>query len=435
MTQASLRAAIGIVPQDTVLFNDTIDYNIAYGRPGASARRGRGGGARGAHPRLHRVAAARATRRMVGERGLKLSGGEKQRVAIARALLKNPRDPDLRRGDLGARLAPTSRRSRPSCERIARDRTTLVIAHRLSTVVDADQILVLDARPHRRARHARRAARARRPLRRDVAAAAEQRARRQRGLTAAAGTRLRRIASGKTLAFRANTRGRGQRSCLEFRSCRDEAPPSSFQPITGVHMKKSFLVGAAVARCGARPLTGAQAHAEDTLKKIKDSGTDHDGRARFVRRAVLHAGRRQVRRLPRRDLPAHHRRPPEAARHAKLEIKYQPVTSQNRIPLVQNGTVDLECGSTTNNATRQKDVAFALTTYVEEVRIAVKANSGINVDRRAQRQDRRHHHRHDLGADCCASTSAPTASTSRKSSARTTPTASCCSNRAAPTPS
>ena len=62
---------------------------------------------------------------------------------------------------------------------------------------------------------------------------------------------------------------------------------------------------------------------------------------------------------------------------AKMEIKYQPVTSQNRIPLVQNGTVDLECGSTTNNATRQKDVAFAVTTYVEEVRIAVKANSGI----------------------------------------------------------
>jgi glutamate/aspartate transport system substrate-binding protein len=63
---------------------------------------------------------------------------------------------------------------------------------------------------------------------------------------------------------------------------------------------------------------------------------------------------------------------------AKLEIKYQPVTSQNRIPLVQNGTVDIECGSTTNNATRQKDVSFAVTTYVEEVRIAVKANSGIN---------------------------------------------------------
>ena len=93
----------------------------------------------------------------------------------------------------------------------------------------------------------------------------------------------------------------------------------------------------------------------------------------------------------------------------------QPVTSQNRIPLVQNGTVDIECGSTTNNATRQKDVAFAVTTYVEEVRIAVKANSGINVDRGPERQDRGHHHRHHLGADCCARTSAPTASTSRRS--------------------
>ena len=62
---------------------------------------------------------------------------------------------------------------------------------------------------------------------------------------------------------------------------------------------------------------------------------------------------------------------------AKLDIKYQPVTSQNRIPLMQNGTIDIECGSTTNNATRQKDVSFAVTTYVEEVRIAVKANSGI----------------------------------------------------------
>ena len=82
----------------------------------------------------------------------------------------------------------------------------------------------------------------------------------------------------------------------------------------------------------------------------------------------------------------------------KLDVKYQPVTSQNRIPLVQNGTVDIECGSTTNNATRQKDVAFALTTYVEEVRIAVKANSGITSHCPAERQERRHHHRHHLGA-------------------------------------
>jgi ABC-type amino acid transport substrate-binding protein len=83
---------------------------------------------------------------------------------------------------------------------------------------------------------------------------------------------------------------------------------------------------------------------------------------------------------------------------AKLDIKYQPVTSQNRIPLVQNGTVDIECGSTTNNATRQKDVAFAVTTFVEEVRIAVKANSGITSHRPAGGQEGGHHHRHHLGA-------------------------------------
>ena len=97
----------------------------------------------------------------VGERGLKLSGGEKQRVAIARAILKHPRDPDLRRGDVRARFASPRRRSRRSCAQIARDHTTLTIAHRLSTIVDADEILVLDARPHRRARHACCAARAR----------------------------------------------------------------------------------------------------------------------------------------------------------------------------------------------------------------------------------------------------------------------------------
>ena len=84
---------------------------------------------------------------------------------------------------------------------------------------------------------------------------------------------------------------------------------------------------------------------------------------------------------------------------AKLEIKYQPVTSQNRIPLVTNGTVDLECGSTTNNAARQKDVAFAMTTYVEEVRIAVKANSGIKSIKDLNGAHRGHHHRHHLGAD------------------------------------
>ena len=151
-SRRALRAAIGIVPQDTVLFNDTIEYNIAYGRPGRDARRDRRGGAARADPRFRREHCREGYATPVGERGLKLSGGEKQRVAIARAILKDPRDPDLRRGDVGARLANRRRRSRPSSRAIARDRTTLTIAHRLSTIVDADEILVLDARPDRRAR-------------------------------------------------------------------------------------------------------------------------------------------------------------------------------------------------------------------------------------------------------------------------------------------
>jgi glutamate/aspartate transport system substrate-binding protein len=137
-------------------------------------------------------------------------------------------------------------------------------------------------------------------------------------------------------------------------------------------MKKSLLVLATVAAFA------AQAQTTDTLKKIKDSGsvtmgvresssplsyTLGDGKfAGFhveVCSKVLADVQKQL-------------------GLAKLDVKYQPVTSQNRIPLVQNGTVDIECGSTTNNATRQKDVSFAVTTYVEEVRIAAKANSGIN---------------------------------------------------------
>jgi len=142
VTQESLRAAIGIVPQDTVLFNDTIEYNIAYGRPGA--------------PREQVIAAARAAHihdfieslpdgygTLVGERGLKLSGGEKQRVAIARTLLKDPAILvfDEATSALDSR---TERVIQQELEGISRSRTTLVIAHRLSTVVHADQILVLD---------------------------------------------------------------------------------------------------------------------------------------------------------------------------------------------------------------------------------------------------------------------------------------------------
>lgn len=142
MTQDSLRHAIGIVPQDTVLFNDTIEYNIGYGKPGAT--------------REEIVAAARAASihdfidslpdgygTMVGERGLKLSGGEKQRVAIARTLLKNPAilifDEATSALDSKAEQAIQAQ-----LKDIAKNRTTMVIAHRLSTVADAHQILVLD---------------------------------------------------------------------------------------------------------------------------------------------------------------------------------------------------------------------------------------------------------------------------------------------------
>ena len=142
VTQASLRSAIGIVPQDTVLFNDTIEYNIAYGKPGAThedivaAAR-----AASIHDFIESLPDGYAT--MVGERGLKLSGGEKQRVAIARTLLKDPAmlifDEATSALDSKAEQAIQGK-----LKEIARNRTTLVIAHRLSTVADAQQILVLD---------------------------------------------------------------------------------------------------------------------------------------------------------------------------------------------------------------------------------------------------------------------------------------------------
>ncbi len=143
LTQASLRAAIGIVPQDTVLFNDTIYYNIQYGKPEAN--------------REQVIAAAAAAQlsgfidllpdgyeTRVGERGLKLSGGEKQRVAIARALLKNP--PVLIFDEATSALdSKTEKAIETSLDNAARGRTTLVIAHRLSTIMNADEILVMDA--------------------------------------------------------------------------------------------------------------------------------------------------------------------------------------------------------------------------------------------------------------------------------------------------
>jgi ATP-binding cassette, subfamily B, heavy metal transporter len=140
--QAGIRAAIGIVPQDTVLFNDSIEYNIAYGRPGAS-REEIEHAARLAQIHDFIVSLPDGYGTPVGERGLKLSGGEKQRVAIARAILKNPRI--LIFDEATSALDSKSEKAiQAELKRIAEDRTTLVIAHRLSTIVDADEILVLD---------------------------------------------------------------------------------------------------------------------------------------------------------------------------------------------------------------------------------------------------------------------------------------------------
>ena len=142
ITQSSLRASIGVVPQDTVLFNDTIRYNIAYGRPGASdAEVEEAARLAQVHDFVLRLPEGYNTR--VGERGLKLSGGEKQRVAIARTILKNPRILILDEATSVLDTA-TEQEIQAALRSLARNRTTLTIAHRLSTVVDADQILVLD---------------------------------------------------------------------------------------------------------------------------------------------------------------------------------------------------------------------------------------------------------------------------------------------------
>ena len=150
--QASLRAAIGVVPQDTVLFNDTIYYNIAYGRPEAS-REEVEQAARLARIHDFIVALPEGYNATVGERGLKLSGGEKQRVAIARTILKNPRILlfDEATSALDTR---TEQEIQRSLEEVSRGRTTVVIAHRLSTVINADEIVVLDrGRVVERGRH------------------------------------------------------------------------------------------------------------------------------------------------------------------------------------------------------------------------------------------------------------------------------------------
>ena len=137
-------------------------------------------------------------------------------------------------------------------------------------------------------------------------------------------------------------------------------------------MKKTLIAAAALLAAST-----VMAQAGDTLKKIKDTGSislgvrESSGLSYTIGNGKFVGFHTEMAERIIADLQ-------KQLGMAKLEIKYQPVTSQNRIPLVQNGTVDLECGSTTNNATRQKDVSFAVTTYVEEVRMAVKANSGIN---------------------------------------------------------
>ncbi len=142
VTQASVRASLGIVPQDTVLFNDTIRYNIGYGRPGATETEIEDA-ARRAHVSGFIERLPDKWQAMVGERGLKLSGGEKQRVAIARTLLKNPAIMIFDEAT-SALDSATEKSIQAELKDIAKDRTTLVIAHRLSTIIDANQILVMD---------------------------------------------------------------------------------------------------------------------------------------------------------------------------------------------------------------------------------------------------------------------------------------------------
>jgi ATP-binding cassette subfamily B protein len=142
VTQASVRQAIGIVPQDTVLFNDTVEYNIAYGQTGASRQQVEEA-AKSARIHDFITSTPKGYHTMVGERGLKLSGGEKQRVAIARTLLKNP--PVVIFDEATSALDSANERAiQGELRAAAQNKTTLVIAHRLSTVVDAHEILVME---------------------------------------------------------------------------------------------------------------------------------------------------------------------------------------------------------------------------------------------------------------------------------------------------
>jgi ATP-binding cassette, subfamily B, heavy metal transporter len=142
VTQASLRSAIGMVPQDTVLFNDTIRYNIRYGRWGATDAEVERAAQLAQIDGLIKIA-PKGYETQVGERGLKLSGGEKQRVAIARTILKGP--PILVLDEATSALdSHTEHEIQEALERVSRNRTSLVIAHRLSTIIAADEIIVLD---------------------------------------------------------------------------------------------------------------------------------------------------------------------------------------------------------------------------------------------------------------------------------------------------
>ena len=142
VTQASVRAAIGVVPQDTVLFNDTIYYNVRYGRPSASEADVKEA-AKLAQIDGFIEALPQGFQSMVGERGLKLSGGEKQRVAIARTILKSP--PILMLDEATSALdSHTEKEIQDALDRVSKGRTTLVIAHRLSTIMHADTIIVLE---------------------------------------------------------------------------------------------------------------------------------------------------------------------------------------------------------------------------------------------------------------------------------------------------
>jgi len=152
VTQKSLRAAVGMVPQDTVLFNDTIRYNIRYGRPDATDAEVEEA-AKLAQIHNFVMSLPKGYDAMVGERGLKLSGGEKQRVSIARTILKGP--PILILDEATSALdTMTEQEIQQALRVVSKNRTTLVIAHRLSTVVDADEIVVLDqGRISERGRH------------------------------------------------------------------------------------------------------------------------------------------------------------------------------------------------------------------------------------------------------------------------------------------